>query len=64
MELANRVAIIADQQGWLKDYVTETYPRWMVDGHMAGSEPNLSGSISSCEHDPEIVLNLAMDAVT
>ena len=64
MELANRVAIVADQQGWLNAYVTEAYRRWMVDGQMAGSEPNLSGSIIACGRDPEVIVNKAKDAAT
>jgi 2-hydroxychromene-2-carboxylate isomerase len=53
---ANRVALIGMQDGWCAAYTKETYRRWIEVGEPAGSEPNLSASISAAGADPEAVL--------
>jgi 2-hydroxychromene-2-carboxylate isomerase len=45
-DLANRVAIVAAEEGWCDAYLSATYRRWMEGGEEAGSEPNLSASIA------------------
>jgi 2-hydroxychromene-2-carboxylate isomerase len=56
---ANRVAIVANEQGWCETYLRSTYRRWFEDGDEAGSEPNLSGSITDAGQEPSRVLRLA-----
>lgn len=58
-DLANRVAILAEQEGWCPDYVRATYRRWFLDHQEAGGEPNLSDSLKEIEQSPERVLRLA-----
>jgi len=58
-DLANRVAVLARQEGWCEDYVRGTYRRWFVDGHEAGSDLNLSQTLSEIGQDKSRVLELA-----
>jgi 2-hydroxychromene-2-carboxylate isomerase len=63
-DLANRVAILGQVEGWCPDYVRATYRRWFVDGLEAGSEPNLSESLKQIGQDPDRVVTQALtDAV-
>ena len=60
-DLANRVAVLAMQEGWCEDYVQATYRRWFVDGLEAGSEPNLSQSLAEVGQDTARVVERADD---
>lgn len=59
LELANRVAVLGESEGWCADYVRATYRRWFVDGEEAGTEPNLSGSLREIGQDPGRVIPAA-----
>ena len=59
LDLANRVAVLAMQEGWCEDYVRETYRRWFIDGHEAGSDVNLNQTLSEIGQDKLRVLGLA-----
>ena len=58
-DLANRVAVLAMQEGWCEEYVRETYRLWFVDGHEAGSDVNLTQTLSEVGQDKLRVLELA-----
>jgi len=58
-DLANRVAIVGRQEGWCRDYITATYRRWFQHGQEAGSDPNLSKSLTEIGQDPVRVVDLA-----
>ena len=58
-DLANRVAVLAMQEGWCEEYVRETYRLWFVDGHEAGSDVNLTQTLSEIGQDKLRVLELA-----
>ncbi len=58
-DLANRVAVLAMQEGWCEDYVRETYRLWFIDGHEAGSDVNLTQTLSEVGQDKLRVLELA-----
>ena len=58
-DLANRVAVLAMQEGWCEDYVQATYRRWFLDGEEAGGEPNLAETLSEIGQDRARVLDLA-----
>ena len=58
-DLANRVAVLGEMEGWCPEYVRATYRRWFVDGQEAGSEPNLSDSLIEIGQDPTRVISLA-----
>ena len=50
-DLANRVSVLAMQEGWCEEYVRETYRLWFVDGHEAGSDVNLTQTLSEVGQD-------------
>lgn len=64
LERANRVALVAAEEGWVEAYVREAYRLWFEQGQPAGSEPNLSASIRASRQDPERVLPLADGAAS
>jgi 2-hydroxychromene-2-carboxylate isomerase len=57
--LANRVAILGAQQGWLKQYTKATYRLWFEEGQFCGEDPNISASIAAAGQDAEKVLDEA-----
>ena len=59
LDLANRVAVLAMQEGWCEDYVRETYRLWFVDGYESGSDVNLTQTLSEIGQDKLRVLELA-----
>jgi len=62
-DLANRVAIVGQTEGWCAAYVRAAYRRWFVAGEQAGSEPNLSESLAEAGQDPARVIALAKSEV-
>lgn len=63
-DLANRVAIVAQQEGWCEDYVRAAYHYWMQEGLPAGDEANLSRCTQQTGQALDRVLRLAeSDAV-
>ncbi|KAB2911076.1 MAG: hypothetical protein F9K29_23345 [Hyphomicrobiaceae bacterium] len=63
-DLANRIAVLAQAEGWCADYVRATYRRWFVEGKEAGVEPTLTESLVDIGQDPSRVIPLARsDAV-
>ncbi len=58
-DLANRVAIVAQQEGWCPEYVRNSYQLWFCEGLPAGDEPNLSESLKKAGQLPDRVLELA-----
>jgi len=58
-DLANRVAVLAMQEGWCEDYVRETYRLWFVEGYEAGSDYNLTLALSEIGQEKMRVLELA-----
>lgn len=58
-DLANRIAIVAKQEGWCPEYVSSTYRLWFCDGLPAGDEANLSESLRNAGQQPDRVLELA-----
>lgn len=59
LRLANQVALLGMQEGWGIPYTRETYRLWFTEGLPAGSEPNLSQSLSRAGQDPARVLAAA-----
>ncbi len=59
LDLANRVAVLAMQEGWCEDYVRETYRLWFIDGYEAGSDVNLTQTLSEIGQDKLRVIELA-----
>ncbi|MCP4315957.1 MAG: 2-hydroxychromene-2-carboxylate isomerase [Hyphomicrobiales bacterium] len=63
-DLANKVAIVGRAEGWCADYVIATYKRWFQQGLPAGSEPNISASLTEIGQDPVRVIHKADDGMT
>ena len=45
-DLASRIAVLGEMEGWCADYVRASYRRWFVEGKEVGIEPNLSESLT------------------
>ncbi len=59
LDLANRVAVLAMQEGWCEEYVRKTYTRWFIEGHEAGGDLNITQTLSEIGQDKSRVLELA-----
>lgn len=57
--LANQVAILGAEEGWVADYMKATYKRWFDHGQPAGEDPNLEESLREIGQDPQRVLSEA-----
>ena len=57
--LANQIAALGVEEGWVSDYTRATYRRWFERGEPAGEEPNLFGSLEEIGCDPNRVLATA-----
>ncbi len=57
-QLANRVAIVAFDQGWGREYTTTSFQAWF-DGQALGADDSLRAIITSHGKDPDEVINLA-----
>jgi 2-hydroxychromene-2-carboxylate isomerase len=58
-DLASRVAVLGETEGWCPNYVRASYRRWFVEGKEVGAEPNLSESLSETGQDPNRVIAAA-----
>ena len=57
--LANLVATLGAEEGWVEDYARATYRRWFEKGEPAGEDPNLSASLEEIGKDPVMVRQAA-----
>ncbi len=46
LDLANRVALVGEKEGWCLSYLEITYHLWFIEFNEAGSEENLKKSLS------------------
>ena len=58
-DLANKVAILGKNKGWIKEYTILTYKKWFLEHLEPGSEPNLSSTLKEIGLDSESVIKLA-----
>ncbi len=58
-DLANKVAILGKDQGWIKEYTILTYKKWFLEHLEPGSEPNLRSSLKEIGLDSESVVKMA-----
>ncbi len=40
-DLANKIGLVANKEGWYLEYLRETYMTWFLEGKEAGSKQNL-----------------------
>ena len=57
--LANQIAILGKEEGWIEAYTQVTYRRWFEEGEPAGEEPNISKSLFEIGQNVDRVLDLA-----
>lgn len=57
--LANQVAILGVEEGWVEGYTRATYRRWFEHGLAAGEDPNLTESIAEIGENPVRVFEVA-----
>jgi len=50
LALANQIATVGLENGWMEDYVRATYRRWFESGEAPGEEPNISLSLTDAIH--------------
>ncbi len=58
-DLANRIAVVAETEGWCPDYVRAAYRRWFEDGFEPGSEPGVADVLRELGRDPARILATA-----
>ena len=46
-DMANKVGIVSNNEGWYLDYFEETYKQWFLEGKEAGSEENLVSTLKN-----------------
>lgn len=59
LEFANRVAILAAEEGWCAEYTVATYRRWFQLGQEPGTDPNLPDTLRELGQDPQRVVAAA-----
>ena len=62
LALANQIALLGRHEGWGQDYTVETYRLWFEEGHLAGSEPNVSESLKRIGQDGDSILEKAQSS--
>lgn len=58
-DLANKVAILGKDQGWIKEYTILTYKKWFLEHLEPGSEPNLSSTLKEIGLDSDSLIKQA-----
>jgi 2-hydroxychromene-2-carboxylate isomerase len=59
MELANRVAVLGEREGWGAAYAKAAYQRWFLHREIVGGEPNLTSSLKAIGKELSQVLATA-----
>lgn len=58
-DLANRVAIVGESEGWCADYIRAVYRHWFHSGSEPGSEPGLADALREIGQSPARVIEAA-----
>ena len=58
-DLANKVAIMGKDQGWIKEYTVLIYKKWFLEHLEPGSEPNLSSTLEEIGLDAKNIIKQA-----
>ena len=53
---ANKIAFVGAQEGWIKDYVLQTYKNWFQHGLEAGGDENLNATFKTLSLDVKEIL--------
>jgi len=54
--LANQIAVLGEQEGWVETYTRAAYRGWFEAGHRPGEEPNLTAALSAAGQEPARVI--------
>ena len=46
-DMANKVGVVSNNEGWYLDYFEETYKQWFLEGKEAGSKENLVSTLKN-----------------
>ena len=57
--VANRVGVVAAEQGWCPEYTKASYEAWFLQDKAIGVGDNLENVLSSLGKDPDQILSLA-----
>ena len=60
-DLANKIGIVSNNEGWYLDYFEETYKQWFLEGKEAGSAENLEKTLKKLGKNVSEVLNKALE---
>jgi 2-hydroxychromene-2-carboxylate isomerase len=55
-DLANKIAVVAETEGWCADYIRAAYRRWFEQGHEPGLEPGVTDVLRELGRDPARVV--------
>ena len=58
-DLANRLAVLGREEGWIEDYVRCAYRLWFCEGLPAGDDENVRQSLEAAGQAPEQALERA-----
>ena len=59
LDLANSIAVIGIEEGWILQYLEETYKLWFIDHNESGSEDNLNKTLTRINLNPRKVIDEA-----
>ena len=62
-DLANKIGLVANKEGWYLEYFRETYKVWFLEGKEAGSERNLEETFKNLEKNLVQVLEKSQQQV-
>jgi 2-hydroxychromene-2-carboxylate isomerase len=57
--LANRVGLVAAEQGWCPEYTKASYPAWFLENKPIGVGTNTQAVLRSLEKDPKEIIERA-----
>ncbi len=57
--LANRVGVVAAEEGWCPDYTKAAYRAWFLDGQALGAEGTVEPILEGLGQDPKRVIETA-----
>jgi 2-hydroxychromene-2-carboxylate isomerase len=57
--LVNKIAILANREGWCRDYIKESYRRWFQHGEEITLDPSLGETLRRLGQDPRRVRSAA-----
>ena len=60
IELANQIALVGNDEGWILKYLEQTYHHWIINGFLPGEERNLFYTFNNLKLNQGKVLKTAL----